>query len=379
MPDPAVAREIEQAIVGALGRRGVSGQVVVREGTAELHGSGPVVAIELGEWVDQWALLPPDIRDRRAELAAERLKNALGRSVPPAAPAGDSSSLRRALLVAIGVAAIVGAAGWTWRMGFFGDRGARTAASGSAAETQPVVGDPTAREKEACEAARRRLYAGATAMDLEPAGWVIEIWLARDSNKSPILAEQALKDASGAKLLGRLGATQPATVQWIDTGEPTRALLRFEGGYLRPFLKAEGRDRFIALVDDLADASDADYAALFARCAHSSVRDIGAYFRGRDAAGAATALLFAEGLFTDPRAVDKNKLDAKDGALASLQRAATGLEQPAVEELIRDNGGRLSLRDPDAGRPRAGIVFALGGPIKAQQAARALAKKLRVD
>jgi hypothetical protein len=380
MADPGVAQEIERAIVAALSRRGVSGNVVVREGMAELHGLGPVVAIELGELASQWSLLPPDMRHGKIEHAADRLRTAVAQALPPPTEPTDVAPLVRKLVGVLLVATMIGSLAW-WYLRR--ERAAAAAGEGtSAAAAEPTgsaisVGDPTARGKGVCDAARRRLYAGATAMDLDPAGWVVDVWLARDSNKAPLSAEPALQGAID-KLAGRLGAAQPATAHWLETGEPTRALLELEDGYVRPFLQAEGRDRFVALVDELADQLDVDYAALFARCSHSNVRDIGAYFRGRDAAGAATALLFAQGLFAEQRIVDKTKLGT-NGALAGLLSASARIEAGALEELVRDSGGRMLAREPDAGKPRVGLLFALGGPTRSQQAAKALAKQLRVD
>jgi serine/threonine-protein kinase len=109
-----------------------------------------------------------------------------------------------------------------------------------------------------------------------------------------------------------------------------------------------------------------------------NVRDIGAYFRGRDPAGAAASLLFAQGLFSDPPIVDKAKLGAESGALASLAKSTAGLELTVLEELIRDNGGRVVALDPTSGRGSVGLTFALGGPTRAQQAARALAKQQKL-
>ena len=379
VPDPNVAREIEDAIVGALSRRGVSGKVVVRQGIAELHGSGPVVAIELGDWVEQWSLLPPDLQARRAEVAADRLRTAIAQTLPAPATPTDIAPVMRNLVMGIAVLAALGGIGfWLIRANFFGKVNLPIVSSAGAAESSSAIGDPTARDRALCDAARKRVYAGA-AMDLDPAGWVIELWLARASSKKPLAGEDVLRAASDQKLSGRLGATAPASATWVDTGEATRAMLRFEGGYLRAFLQADGRDRFIALTDELADAVDVDHAALWARCAHSSVRDIGAYYRGRDAAGAATALLFAQGLFADPMIVDKSKVTAKDGALAALGRAAAPIEEQVLEELVSDNGGRVMTREPDAGRPRIGLLFALGGPTRAQQAAKAVAKQVHVD
>ena len=377
MPEPSSTDAIEHALGAALARRGAHGRVVVREQTAEFHGSGPVVSIDIAELVQQWSLLPDDMRDGKVQHAVERLRSAIANALPPPVETTDMSPIVGKILGAvILIVTVVGSGAWLARARVSRGGAGQTASAGaSATGAAPVV---DVRGRESCEATRRRLSAGATSFDVDPAGWVIELWLARDANPRPLSSEPVLGEATDAALLSRLGAVAPASASWVDTGEPDRARLRFEGGYLHPFMHADGRDRFVALVDQLAEATLADHAALFARCAHSNVRDIGAYFRGRNAGGAAASLLFAQGLFSEPPVVDKAKLGSESNALAALQRLSAGLELSVLEELIRDNGGRVTAVDASSGRGSVGLSFALGGPTRAQQAARALARLRKV-
>jgi len=381
MAEASSTAAIEQELMASLARRGVRGRVVVRETFAEFHGTGPSVSIEIGELVQQWSLLPDDMRDAKVEHAVERLRSAIASALPPPVEGTDVSPLVGKIVgVVILVATVIGAGQWLVRSrgrtssaGRLGTSAASGSASGSAGEDLART-----RARESCEGTRRRLYAGATSLDVDPAGWVIELWLARDSSTSPLAAEPVLAQVNDAALATRLGAVAPAHASWVETGEPARARLRFEGGYLHPFMQADGRDRFVALVDQLADATRADQAALFARCEHLTVRDIGAYFRGRDAAGAAAALLFAQGLFSEPPIIDKAKLGTESGTLGALMTRTSGLETSVLEDLIRDNGGRLVASDPSSGYGSVGLTFALGGPTRAQQAARALAKQRKI-
>ncbi len=379
MIEPPSNEAIERAVGAALVRRGVHGRVVVRELSCEFHGSGPTVAVEIGELIQQWSILPEDMRDEKVEHAVDRLRSAVAAALPPPPEnTGVSPIVGKLIGVLILAATILGSGAWLLRSRALVTRARPALAVSSSVSPTTAAELADARGRESCEATRRRLYAGATALDVDPLGWVVELWLARDGNPTPLTSEPAMAQANDAALFSRLGAVAPARAAWIDTGEPNRARLRFDGGYLHPFMQADGRDRFIALVDQLVDATGAEHAALFARCAHSNVRDIGGYFRGLDTGGAAASLLFAQGLFLDPPIVDKAKLGSEASALGELGRRTAGMEFSVLEELIRDNGGRVLAIDSPAPRGSVGMSFALGGPLRAQQAARALAKQRNI-
>lgn len=375
MSDVSVQAEIEQRFASVMARRGVPGRVVLHGRAAELHGAGSVVSIDVGEMIDQWSILPEDMQLAKIEAGVDRLRSAVAAALPPPPETTDVAPIVGKVVGALLLlATVVGGVFWLRKANFFGSKAGSSAPSARASAALAPTGEPLAtKERESCEASRRRLYAGATALDVDPAGWVIEIWLARLENPTPLSTDPVVAESTHAQLAGRLGALDKSSASWLDTGHPGRARLRLEGGYLQPFMQAEGRDRFVALVDQLADATRADHAALFAHCAHSNVRDIGAYFRGRDAAGAATSLLFAQGLFAEPPIVDRAKLGGDESALDALGKLNRNLESSTLEELIRDNGGRYVALEA-GGRGGIGLLFALGGPTRAQQAARALAK-----
>ncbi len=87
---------------------------------------------------------------------------------------------------------------------------------------------------------------------------------------------------------------------------------RFSGGYARAYFDPAHRARFVALGDRMADAAAAAMGALYAR-AHLPYHDAGAWFRGSDPATAATALVYASGLFAEMSAVDRGALAALPG------------------------------------------------------------------
>jgi hypothetical protein len=381
MAEPTAAQGIEQAVTQALAHRGVGGTVVVRENTCELRvGGGPATAIDLGDWVAQWNLLPEDVRLKRAETAATRLLNALGEAGGGAATGkaqGGIPPLAKKLVVYGLVLAAASAIGvWLYRRGFFGARAADPVASAAATVEEETPEGARARVERACEAGRQRILAGG-ALDLDVEGWVVELWLARAA--AGLDADPAVKRFVERGAASEIGATSPAAVALVadpaGAGLPG-ALLQLSGGYVAAFFAARGRERFIAVAEQLADDSAAGYAALFARCAHlPGTRDVGAWYRGVDPAGPWAALLFAAGAFAEPPAFDRAKL-ADLGGLSGLAERVGAHDKKARDELLRVQGGRLTPRAGDAGAGSSSIVFAFGGPTRPAAASRELAKQL---
>ncbi|HZO15754.1 MAG TPA: hypothetical protein VFB62_20920, partial [Polyangiaceae bacterium] len=193
--DAEVAREIGRAITAALSRRGVAGTVVVRGNHAEVHAPGlDVLAIEL-DWISQWNLLPPEMQQKRADHAAERLQEVMraarGQGVRRSF---DIGALVRPVFVPAIALIIVGTLGWwLWRSNFFGRGFFGTAAGDASASVDPQA-EERARRQRSCEAGRRRLFAGAD-MGLDVDGWVVELWLARPVDRGALETDAALARA----------------------------------------------------------------------------------------------------------------------------------------------------------------------------------------
>jgi hypothetical protein len=397
MGAPGVQGEIESAIAAHLGRLGIEGATVLLRGThAEMHGAGAVVAIELGDWVAQWQLLPPDMRERRAEAAALRLV-AAARGVSGGAAASGAvlgaGAVGRIAGVVAGVLVFVVVGVWLYRSGFFGV-GAGGAALSSSAATSADADAHRRRVERACEAARQRLYAGASmAMDLE--GWVVELLLAGGSGAEHLAEDPAVKALERGAAAPEIGVEGPSEVkiapQPVDALGVGGVLVRYSGGYVTVFFHAEGRPRFLSLATRLAQESGATAAALWARCAHLGSNDVGAWYWGRDDAWAAGALLYAAGLHAAPPVIQRARVAAGPGPLAVLVERARAIGPDALDEAIGKVGGRIERRrvetDPkadakvDAGAEAARdgattLSFALGGPTRATQASRALVDKL---
>ncbi len=385
MAESSTAQEIERAITQALARKGVGGTVVVRDEHCELHNEGAPIAIELGDWVGQWNLLPEDIRDNRAEKAATRLVNAMREAQGKAVRIPAADLLARYKRVATYLGGVVVAAlalHWLYRASFFGrpggeaDADAAESAASARASAEVEARDEAARVRRVCEAARQRLFQGA-ALGVDIQGFVVELWLARDG--AALASDEGLRALVGGGFVADVGAKGPSEVT-LHPGDGelglATATVRFEGGYVAPFFDASGRERYHEVAERLADAGGAVYGALFARCAHlPGTRDVGAWYRGNDERAAVVSLLYGAGQFVDPPAFELRKLE-DGGVLTNLRRGVASLDPEARDDILRKAGGRVFAHRPKTGGAAVSIRFPLGGPRRPVSASRELARLL---
>jgi hypothetical protein len=368
----ARAHDIERAITHALSRRGISGTVVVRETYAELHSiATAVVAIEI-DWVDQWDLLPPDIQSRHADRAATRLMRAQDDLRGKRRVVGGRSLgqiVKAALVLGVVVGGLAGAGWWLWESGFFGKN---LRAGGGSAPTvdTPVRGAFADRALQAlaCEAGRKSLYAGAE-MGVDVGGWVVELWLARHEGtprlvEDPAVAE-VLAQVGGASGGAALARSEPRTLLGLDS-----AIVRLEREWVTAFFHPESRKQVEDFAERTAGAAGADYAALYARCAHLTAHDVGAWYRGRDESGATVAVLYAAGAFAEPPAFAREPLEVPAGLIPALAQRVKKLDGN-LDERLKPFGGRV-----DRSGGTVSFRFAFGGPTRAQHLSRELAKTL---
>lgn len=369
--DPETVREIERSVKASLARRGVGGTIVVRGSVVELHredGAAPV-AIDIGEWVSQWNLLPDEMRRRRAESAAERLQKITGggkrirRDDDPIERVRRRERFNRMFWTMVVVVVGAGTGWWLWANGFFGERGPSMPTLGgvgppvtaATAKTHEPTGDRTRR---ACDAARERLLTG-RAMGIDVEGWVVELWLARDDDQEGLRAEPELRrlveEGAASELAVDGGGT--VTLHALELGEREGVLLRFDRSYAAPFFATEGRDRYVSLAGKVADVVGARYAGLYARCAHRATRDVGAWYAGSSKERALAAMLWTSG--------------AGDVALPDLAERIAAVKSERVDDVLRAVGARETV----AGKGTDSTVslrFPLGGANSANKASKAL-------
>jgi serine/threonine-protein kinase len=379
--DPAVARDIEAAVGEALGRFGVSGQVVFLGRLMELRGRGPAVAIDVEQLGEQWPLLPPDLRARKAGEVARRLVQAYRAANPGGeAAAPPTGALMRILAIAISGVIIVAV------LGFFLVRLIRSEDAPPPPPEAPPLESPeetAARQARVCEAARSRIFSGASMAALDKEGWIVELWLA---SKQPVGSEAFGELLSGGKLgakadeeLAALPNAQVEVAPGFDPAEAARfqgwhaVTLRFTGGYVAAYLDPGKRARFVSLADRLADAVSAELGAFYGRCAHLPHHDLGGWFRGADAPAAAAALVYGAGFFTEQPALGRRAMEGLGPSpLDGLRAAAAKLDAAELGRLIGAEGGSIT-----AGAGKAiTMTFPVGGPTRATRASRIVAQKI---
>ena len=371
-------RAIEEMVGEALGRHGIDAVVVRRDNGLEMYGKGGApVWIDAALDIEQWPLLPQAMRERKAQALASRLAH-MSRGGAAAVPKGAGRS-RVLLLIAIAAAVGLG-------LGLFVALRLRPA---EAPLPRPAATPTETREQRrerlarACDATRAAMYRGATFGSMAMEGWVVELWLARRGKeplgpplRAMVEGDRLAKTADEA-LAGV--ADGSASVEEGPDGEEARpsaaiqeARLVLREGYARAFFELETRERFVALAGRLAGTAEADFGALYARCAHLRAHDVGAWFHGRAPGNAAAALVYQMGLYAGVPVVERSALVRLSGAgdLEALATAAAGIDAPSLMALVREDGGRMAPGD------RASVSFPFSGPTRATSASRAVARKL---
>jgi serine/threonine-protein kinase len=384
--DPALssppAPGVEGAVREALAGFGIGGAVVLKGKQIELHGRGAPVVIDVASLAEQWPLLPPALKRRKAGELARRLADAHRASQSSMTVSSGAAPASMKLLGRLFAAVVILAAVAVGLRLYINRMTQPPAPVGPRPETPDEQRQRLAR---VCEAMRSNIYKGASIGPYEVGGWVVELWLAKRQGPGPRESAAILGAIRDGKLTPAaddiLAQVSDGTVT-VEDGEGPSGVhdvkLVFGGGYARVFFDPGARPRFMALAERLADGAGAEAGALYGRCAHLSTHDVGAWFRGRDAGLVSAALLYGVGLFADPRVIDRAALarfkgKGDFGALAAAAAAAK-LDVPALRGLVAEPGGSVATATSGA----VSLSFPIGGPLRALRASRAVARKLGV-
>lgn len=391
--DETGTREIEEAVQRALAASGIQGKVTLSGRTMTLHASGAPVEIDALYLIEQWPLLPDDLRERKASDVAARLSGALSsanagsavpspKAAPSLRPAGairptgrPAAGPGKPVVLPIGALIIVAsAAALAWLL-FFKDR---TPSSGSSTSTAAPAHTetPDERRSRVCEVARKRVLETGSLAQLDAEVWLAELWLATSKSGEDMARSKALAPlVDQGKLTAAadpdLAALREAKVEIVGEesapGLAWRGMhVRFHGAYVSAFFDAAGREKLNRVAGLLADATGAEMGALYGRCAHLRHHDVGAWFRGSTPALASSALVYAMAFFSERRLTNRDPSSPPTaGDLASLVTAASKLDKAKVEAAVRDAGGIFA---PGVGGAPTVIAFPLGGPTRAARA-----------
>jgi hypothetical protein len=383
--------EIEDAVEKELAAMSIGGTLVLVGKSIELRPAegGAPVSIEIEQILGQWPLLPAEMQKRKAVEVAQRLAGAhrFSRRIEGKvkAPAVDTSWIR-----------IVGVAGALFGvLGLIGLLRYAVPRLTPEPPPDPRAGSESteargARLARSCDAMRVNLYNGSPLGPLSADGWVVELWLAsKDRKGEPLLTHPAL---AALVANGKLAASADTGLAAIRDGAVeitgglddeaagrspgwSAATVVFRDGYGRAFFEEGQRSRFTALAERVAQATGADDAALYARCAHlPSTHDVGAWFHGPDLAGATTALLYQMGFFAEARLIDRSALAAggSKSELDALRKAAGDLGDAAERAVVGEQGASVTTAHG------ATVVFPFATPVRSVTATRDLARRMGI-
>lgn len=385
------AREIEEAVQRALAAGGIQGTVTLTGRTMTLRAGGAPVEIDALYLIEQWPLLPPDLRERKAVDVAARLADAhraakagvaspsVRPPTPSIKPTGAPPPGRKPIVLPLGtlfLLVLAGALAWL----FLKDR-PEPAPSGAAASSSARPEAPDERRARVCEVARKRVLETGTLAQLDAEVWLAELWLAssrpgddmtRSEQFAALVAHGKLTPVADPDLAVLREAEVEILPEEPSSGHPWRALhVRFHGGYVSAFFDTAGREKMNRVASRLADATGAQLGALYGRCAHLRHHDIGAWFRGASPALATGALMYSMAYFSERRLTNRDpSTPPTTGDLVTLLAATAKLDKAKVETAVRDSGGTFA---PGLGDAPTTIVFPLGGPTRAARAAGQIA------
>lgn len=366
---------------------GLTGQVVLGDDLLELRGAGPPVSIEPGTMLlDQWPLLPPDLRRRKAFELAERLAAAhrfVGGTLEQRASPFSVFERHRVLKVLGAIVVLLVVIGGV-RVLLRSTGGSDRADAGVPNESDAQRRDRLSR---ACNAMRDRIHRGASFGPFATEGWVVELWLANRSGKGlqdhPALSRIIAGGKLAAEADDALASVSDGSVEITDgfgdeeakrSPEWRGATILFREGYARAYLEIDTRPRFLSLAERLFEGTGAELGALYARCADGTAHDVGSWYRGSDAAGATTALVRAMGFFADGVAIDRGSLKPTDakGELDALRTRAGSIDAETLSRIIGQSSGSITTTGVTT------VTFPLGAPTKASAASRELARRMGI-
>ncbi len=373
-------------VADALAQQGIRAVVMEKdEGLSITTKDAAPIWIDASADLQQWSMLPINIRQRKANLLAMRFVHIRSGGGEKGSAEPSQFQLPEWLEPLIARIREVSIPPWAKLLTLLGLAIGTLATIFVLTRKDPPPPPPpdpasetlaarTARLGRACDATRAMMWRGGawTSMPLE--GWTVELWLSRKDGE-PISVHPSLETLvkSGKVHWGEKSAFAEITdgkasiVAGNVPAPRSDVTIIFEDGYARPFFDIERRHEFIAIGEQMVQDTKADWGALYARCAHLTVRDVGSWFYGRDAAKAATALMYTMGKPASSKSTDFMPI-AKD--FVTISTSASKLEEAAFFGLVYQDSARTSTK--------GGIFvsFPFGNPVNAPQASKRVAGEI---
>ncbi len=388
-------QELSLAVDQALGRFALNGTLRIDDSTLVLETPRGNAAEEVHRELILWEHQSPQQRHRSANLIARRLAE----GVPPSrAPRSNRVFRIDAPTLSLGVlaACVLGLAVY---LGGWFPQSPSTVSQPRDLGTQPAATDPGDESRgnpiTACEATRGRVHRGGHITMADAEGWVIEIGIIGKPNAGslgsvpamseffgPIIAEQAEYIWKDEPTLALTSRSQPK-VQFVaealngTAGTRSTLTLTFSGSFVESYFDEMRRSKFVHLAHRVSEAVDADFAALYARCAHDHLATLGSWFMGPDGPGAATSLVYFMGVFARPRHIEAMHLSPPQTnqvelgfALDSIRARTIHLDRSALSTLVGSEGG---MAVGAADRPVV-VTFPFRDGNRASRASRTIAR-----
>lgn len=388
MTRPLEELGLSDLVADALTQQGVRAVVLEKDNGLEIATrDAKPVWIDASADLQQWSMLPLNIRQRKANLLAMRFVNIQRGRDPGQTTKSEEAAfeypewlekvvdkvkeLAASPRVKIGVAAVLA-------IGVI----AAIVVLNQKEPPPPPPPDPNsetesqrkARLERACDAARAMMWRGGAWQSMPLEGWTVELWLSRQTGDA-IADHQAFKTLiqggqvkwGDKSVFSTITDGKAEVVAGSATAMQSEATVVFGDGYARPFFDIDRRHEFISIAEQLVKDTNADWGAMYAHCAHLTTRDVGSWFYGRDPAKAATALLHSMGKMVGSKG---SAFTPYNRDFSGLLIATAPLDEPRLFGLVYQDGARTSDKEGIF------ITFPFTNPINAPQSSKRIAGEL---
>jgi hypothetical protein len=248
----------------------------------------------------------------------------------------------------------------------------RTGEVASAEASAP--GDSLSRAAHRCAVTKARVFQGGTVSVADAEGWLVEIALLKVGSMARLDAHQSLRtfveapeSPTGSPFIWSeepglaAVATSDSVVRIRRHGitegknQAEGVILSFGGSLVDPYFREEDRGRYYHIAHSLSEALEATHTALFARCAEDETHALGGWFRGMDAGGAATSLLYFMGTYArPPHLAEHFHSRPEDDALHrpfafdNIIQATRFIDRQALATVVGTEGGMATGKPGDA-------------------------------